>query len=100
MFSSSGRSAACALGLAHSRHDPAREDHSCGVKMQERSVEWSVSLLANDDLGLATRFSHTPGPVGELIWVAAVWLLFFQVVIFPVNEPHRVGVLLDRPAFT
>src|SRR5471032_2598026 len=54
----------------------------------------AVTLLADDDLGLAAVFFGVRHPGAELLAVALQRLSHHVVIFFAIDEQHDVGVLL------
>src|ERR1700686_4641549 len=67
----------------------------CAVKLQVDRAGGAMTLLADDDLGLAVGRIHLGLPLDMLVG-ARPRLLVAEVVLLAEHEHDHVGILLDR----
>src|ERR1700730_1753288 len=66
-----------------------------GIELQVDVAGGAMTLLADDDLGLAVGRIHLGLPL-DVVVGARPWLLVAEVILLAEHEQHHVGVLLDR----
>src|ERR1700747_292553 len=69
------------------------------IEVQFDGTGRTVTLLADDDFGLAVHQGHVELPL-LIFRRARAWLLVAEIILLAIHEDDEVGVLFDRAGFT